>query len=418
MGGKLARLVKAARTPAVVDVKINWGNTDAALSPPAYAKSSAGDDFELVDAEDSPPSKPDTLVEKVGKLNLFAPDKPEEEEPTGPAKPKVVKPSDLPVEPVQQAPVVLRSLFSGMRYTVFAIIQAASLPEGIPTEIKITGKVQRSEQEVELVVPVTKATSFDAAPIHVLAGRKLIESAEDGVHSFGKDIADDPAALAAHLKAKIVSLGTIYGLSSSHTSFVAIGDFLAPEQLGAAKKPMALGKASLFSSFTAGPTPSGAWGSPRRSDRGGTFGAIPPPPPAPAIRGSPQPILSRMRASVFGAGGGGQEESSKKRKSAAAAGYNSGTPAPQGVPLPTAAAAAAPAQFSVGPAQAPSGLFGAFGGNPSGGYGQAPSASFGQPSSGFGQPPIPRLPRTCWLRWLGCRRSMAIGPCQTSCFDS
>lgn len=318
MSGKVARLLKAARSPPVTDVCVDWLDDVTTIT-------TEEEDFELVEAE--PTQQPPSVEPAAIKISLFG-DNVSEPAETGPPKAPVILASQLPHEPVQQGPLQLPSLYPGMRYSVFAIVQASALKEGIPQQLKVIGRVNGSRQEVELVVPVTQVASFSAAPIHTLAARKLIESAEDGHHALPAKIAKDSSLLKAYLKAKIIDLGTRYSLTSTHTSFVAVDERdVNPGRVAAqpARAPVSCKPQSPISL----PAPGGVFG--RQSKQAipmpalrtasfaapsalfgqhqgglggssrGVFGSLPPPPSAPAALHDSSVIRSRSAASsVFG----------------------------------------------------------------------------------------------------------------------
>ncbi|KAH7908758.1 von Willebrand factor type A domain-containing protein, partial [Hygrophoropsis aurantiaca] len=162
--GKCTRLVRAARTAPVSDIKVSW-------------------------------SVP---------VNLFQPDT----DPTtaddelGP-----------PPAPVQQAPYVIPSFFPTSRAQMFAIIPRGAA--NVEQEIKVTGFVQAANVPVEIVVPLQNLIySSQTAFIHASAANALIRELEDKIR-FGPQEAD---------RMDIVRLGTVYGLSSRFTSFLAVDD--------------------------------------------------------------------------------------------------------------------------------------------------------------------------------------------------
>lgn len=85
--------------------------------------------------------------------------------------------------------------------------------------IKVTGIVADTGASVEAEVEVIhSSTSF----IHTLAARSLISDREDGQQMFSPSVTSSANILKAHLEADIIRLGTTYGLTSKHTSFVAV----------------------------------------------------------------------------------------------------------------------------------------------------------------------------------------------------
>ncbi|KAJ7657872.1 von Willebrand factor type A domain-containing protein [Mycena polygramma] len=211
--GKIARMLKAAKTPPISDITVDWGRapiTEKAASPPDT------DDFEIVE---------EVGEKKKKTLNIFdeAIDDPMEvDSKPAPPPPEVVLP---PPSPVQQAPFSIRNLFPNIRLNVYAILQGKSFPK----TVTIRGSTFDGA-EIELPVPVILShlqNAPDAPPaIHVLAARKIVQDLEDGHHGLAKTLAnpDDADLLARTVKASIVRLGKTYSIVSSHTSFVAVDE--------------------------------------------------------------------------------------------------------------------------------------------------------------------------------------------------
>ncbi|KAF7319058.1 hypothetical protein HMN09_00242000 [Mycena chlorophos] len=203
--GKIARLLKASRTPSVVDVSVDWGVPMEKLE----------DDFELVEEKVE-----DRLKTK---LNIFDVDA---EDPTllDQALPPPPPPVALPPPPaVQQSPFKIANLVPGTRLTVYAILQGTTVPETV-----ILRGSTASGHEIELRVPVTCShlptnSDSNASAIHALAARKLIQNLEDGSHALS-DAIDDPDLLKRTVNASIARLETTYSIASSQTSFVAVDE--------------------------------------------------------------------------------------------------------------------------------------------------------------------------------------------------
>ncbi|EJD48276.1 hypothetical protein AURDEDRAFT_113100 [Auricularia subglabra TFB-10046 SS5] len=207
---KLVGLLKAARSAVVQDITVDWG---VPLEP--------DQDFEMVDANDAGPLSPNLpVVAPTEPVSLFSETIPPASNPAlGPEDVKVVLP---PPPALQQAPTHLDDLpplYPGFRCSIFALIR---LPPDAPLPTKVTVKGRMQGVPVSLDVPVVPAPpvtlNSDRVPfIHVLAARALIQSLED-------DSLKITAPLNPVMKAKIVRLGTRYGIASSHTSFVAIDE--------------------------------------------------------------------------------------------------------------------------------------------------------------------------------------------------
>ncbi|KAH8828757.1 hypothetical protein DL96DRAFT_1015987 [Flagelloscypha sp. PMI_526] len=219
--GKCSRLVRAARTPPIQDLQIFW--TGEERSAPL------DDDFEMVEddtttlVETSKSSASDAAVTPAT-VSLFDGDAADSDE-VGPAPaPTVHLP---PPSAIQQAPLQPQSLFPGSRSQIYAIIAGKQTP--IPNSLKLKGTITTTGAVVELDVPICKLVQPHGSRLdflHVLAAKALISDRENKIHGFSSDLAlsfeDDNELRDAYLKADIVRLGVMYGLSSRHTSFVAV----------------------------------------------------------------------------------------------------------------------------------------------------------------------------------------------------
>ncbi|KAK7055127.1 von Willebrand factor type A domain-containing protein [Favolaschia claudopus] len=211
--GKIARLLKAARTPLITDINIDWGVSPVA-APPATAEE---DDFVMI--EDENESKGEGKV--VSTLNVFdeAVDPLQMDVQPPPAAPEVVLP---PSAQVQQSPFKIRTLSPGNRLNAYAILQG----QNVPQNITLSGTTMDGSS-IQLVVPVTLSNlpnALDTSPaVHALSARKIIQDIEDGQHAIttSPDIAD---LLARTTKALVARLGKTYSISSSQTSFVAVDE--------------------------------------------------------------------------------------------------------------------------------------------------------------------------------------------------
>lgn len=140
-------------------------------------------------------------------------------------------PADIPAlappPPVQQAPHSLTKIFSGFRFTVFAITSFRA----VPTSVRLKTKVEGDPVPHELIVRVRRVKPFretnehSIVPIvHTLAARKLIMELDDATGPLPTPAPGD-ALLASEddlRRAGIVRLALTYQLVSKHTSFVAI----------------------------------------------------------------------------------------------------------------------------------------------------------------------------------------------------
>ncbi|KAF7345085.1 hypothetical protein MVEN_01672100 [Mycena venus] len=201
--GKIARMLKAAKTPPISNISVDWGRSAASMSkektdnPPDY------DDSELMEDAN----------EKKKKKKRTTP---------VPLPPEVILP---PVPPVQCAPFHIQNLFPNIRLNVYAILQGKAIPE-----IVVLRGSTFDGAEIELPIPVVLShleTVSGAPPaVHTLAARKIIQDLEDGKHGLAKILANpnDQDLLARTVKGSIIRLGKTYSIASSHTSFVAIDD--------------------------------------------------------------------------------------------------------------------------------------------------------------------------------------------------
>ncbi|KAK7055094.1 von Willebrand factor type A domain-containing protein [Favolaschia claudopus] len=216
--GKIARMLKAARTPPISDISVDWGRKESKTTKETGAVDD--DDFEIV--EDAPSSeKP---AEKKT-LNIFDESVTDSmdvgQKPAPPAAP-VVLPD---FAEVQQAPYKIQNLFPNIRLNIYAILQGKTIPQ----TVTIRGTTADGAS-IELPVPVTLShlqNTPDAPPaLHALAARKIIQDLEDGKHALKESLAkpDDSDLLKRTVKASIVRLGTTYSIVSTHTSFVAIDE--------------------------------------------------------------------------------------------------------------------------------------------------------------------------------------------------
>ncbi|KAJ7131734.1 von Willebrand factor type A domain-containing protein, partial [Mycena crocata] len=185
--GKVARMLKAAKTPVISNISVDWGRSFEIAKVPEPEN-----DFEMVDETPAPPAPPVTLSSPSA---------------------------------VQQSPFKIRNLFPGIRLKVYAILQGRNIPK----TVILKGSTGEGA-EIELPIPVTLShlpNDPEASPaVHALAARKIIQDLEDGQHGLTASLAnpDDTDLLARTVKASIVRLGKTYFISSTHTSFVAVDE--------------------------------------------------------------------------------------------------------------------------------------------------------------------------------------------------
>ncbi|CAK5271408.1 unnamed protein product [Mycena citricolor] len=200
--GKVARLLKAAKTPVIGDVHVDWGST--------VVSDEAEEEFELLECPPAPQTK------RSAKLNLFDCDVDVLESDDSPAPPPSLEINLPPIPSAQQSPFKIRSLLPGVRCTVYAILQSSQ----IPPKVVLHGTTADGAT-IELPVDVT-ASCLGTIALHAISARKIIQDLEDGQHGLARD--GDPDLLSRTVNAAIVRLGTKYGIASSQTSFVAVDE--------------------------------------------------------------------------------------------------------------------------------------------------------------------------------------------------
>ncbi|KAJ7041174.1 von Willebrand factor type A domain-containing protein [Mycena alexandri] len=285
--GKIARMLKAARTPMITGIAVDWGVPT--VVDPKIANSAAeesDDEFVIV-------SEVDAKGKGKAPLNVFdeSVDPLQMDDQSVPSPPAVVL-SSPPL--VQQSPFKMQSLSPGNRLNVYAILQGTTVPK----VVTLTGLAEDGSK-IELSIPVNLSNlpnTPDSPPaIHALAARKIIQDIEDGQHAITTSIPEDADLLARTVKAHIVRLAKLYSIMSSHTSFVAVDQSshtLGDSQLAAAERWKGMSHAfrsqpgpMARTASMAGP-PSAVGGKRTRSKRGEPreIGKIPlPPGPSAAI---------------------------------------------------------------------------------------------------------------------------------------
>ncbi|KAJ7147306.1 von Willebrand factor type A domain-containing protein, partial [Mycena filopes] len=197
--GKIARMLKAALTPMVTDIMVDWG------IEAAKPEEGEDDDFVVVSGEEQ-------KVEEEKILNVF-------DQTVDPLQwdPQLFPPVVLaPPPPVQQSPFKIRSLSPGNRLNVYAILQGKTIPK----TVTLTGRTEDGSK-IELSVPVTISSLPnvpDSPPaIHALAAHKIIQDLEDGQHGI-------PTFVPGTVAASIVRLAKQHSIASSQTSFIAVDE--------------------------------------------------------------------------------------------------------------------------------------------------------------------------------------------------
>ncbi|KAJ7166580.1 von Willebrand factor type A domain-containing protein [Mycena filopes] len=259
--GKLARLMKAAKSPVILNISVDWGRP---LAEPGKAAGLEDDDFEMVEELGEKPKATLNVFDKaVNTLDV------DDAQVPPPAKVILAAPPA-----VQQSPFKIRNLFPGVRLNLYAIMQGRDIPK----TVTLRGSTSDgAEIELPISVSLSHLQNTPGAPpaIHALAARKIIQDLEDGQHALLSALAnpDDADLLARTVKASIVRLGKTYSIASTHTSFVAV-DESTPESLHLAV-PSALSAAST--------------GDEAKSVRARAFRRAPHPPPDPPAGSAPPP---------------------------------------------------------------------------------------------------------------------------------
>ncbi|GAA6005506.1 VIT and vWA domain-containing protein [Rhodotorula paludigena] len=288
--GKTARLLKAARSPQILNARLDFGES----ADRAMKQACLDDDFEVVDATEG--TEKLALEDKADSsskapLNLFDESVDPLAQDVGPAPP--AKPVELPSPPpLQLAPRAIRGLYPGTRLHAYGIVSPASL---LHDKVTLRGELA-SGQQLALEIPVVEAHSVgsstaDNAPfVHAIAARKLIQDLEDGEHDFASSLdKKDDDLVSRTVKAAVVRLGKTYSLASSHTSFVAV-DEAEVDAARKQRKRIALPPPPMRAPVLFGGAPPAPGASPFMRSRMAapaaatfsTFAAVPPAPPAPA----------------------------------------------------------------------------------------------------------------------------------------
>ncbi|KAF7373315.1 hypothetical protein MSAN_00541000 [Mycena sanguinolenta] len=277
--GKIARLLKASKTPVISNISVDWGR----LSAEAVDTPGTQDDFEMIEKDAVGKKTLNVFDQTVDPIHL--------DETQAPPPPPVILSAP---SAVQQSPFTIRNLFPGVRLHVYSILKGRSVPKSVI----LRGSTPEGA-EIELTIPVTQShlQNDPHAPtaIHALAARKIIQDLEDGNHALQATLSnpDDTDLLARTVKASIVRLGKTYSISSKHTSFVAVDEAtprappvvvraMSLEQDRDIRRAEAQSRSRLRASLFSLPSAPSAPPPPRR-------GRPAPPPPPPPQRGCPAP---------------------------------------------------------------------------------------------------------------------------------
>ncbi|KAF7345090.1 hypothetical protein MVEN_01672600 [Mycena venus] len=215
--GKIARMLKAARTPLITDIAVDWGVL--------AVEEDKDDGFVIISDderdEDETKGKGKGTEKEKTTLSIFEETVDPMQVVTEPPPPPPAVVLSPPFQ-VQQSPFKIRTLSPGNRLNVYAILQGKAVPKAVA----LTGLTEDGS-ELRLSVPVTLSSlpyAPDSPPaIHALAARKIIQDIEDGQHAIALSVSDADL-LARTVKASIVHLAKTYSISSSQTSFVAVDE--------------------------------------------------------------------------------------------------------------------------------------------------------------------------------------------------
>ncbi|KAJ3101743.1 hypothetical protein HDU97_001093 [Phlyctochytrium planicorne] len=180
---KVIKMLKAAMLPPIKDCRIHWTNG-------SKPHESAEEDFEVIGDKDfnkqaSTSEVPPSTLSEISESKKL----------------------------IQQTPFEIRSIFPGVRFNAYALLDASA---PVPNEVTITAL--SPDGSVELSIPVIQAK--EGVTIHTMAARKLIKDIEYG-QSFLSPMFEG-ASPKDTAKEEIIRLGTKFCLASKHTSFLAI----------------------------------------------------------------------------------------------------------------------------------------------------------------------------------------------------
>ncbi|RIA99005.1 hypothetical protein C1645_557241 [Glomus cerebriforme] len=129
-------------------------------------------------------------------------------------------PSDIFTDiKVQQVPYFIPSIYSGVRFIVYCILEKNIKPCKV-----ITLKATSQDGPMKLEIPLDPVT-LQGSKIHRLAARKLIQDIDDEksfLHKHPKNV--DKHIPASLVKEYIVNLGKTFNLASKYTSFIGIDE--------------------------------------------------------------------------------------------------------------------------------------------------------------------------------------------------
>ncbi|GLB42640.1 hypothetical protein LshimejAT787_1200890 [Lyophyllum shimeji] len=207
--GKCARLVAAARMVPVKNLKVQWERSPDGPSPPG-----SGDGCEGGEGATGP-------VSLSGSSFQF--------------------PTDVgPQTRSRQAPSKFPDFLPGTRLHAYAIVPKST---AVTKSLKITGFIPAINRPYEETIPIIPMLhSYQNRFLHTCAAKAFIQELEDGART---------GMSAQEMKDEIIYYGTTFGLTSRHTSFLAVdNDQPTP-------RPVGLGH-DIFTMFAVAPPPKAA----------------------------------------------------------------------------------------------------------------------------------------------------------------
>eukprot|EP00041_Stephanoeca_diplocostata_P021253 m.490577 g.490577 ORF g.490577 m.490577 type:complete len:941 (-) comp21779_c0_seq1:160-2982(-) len=206
---KVIQQLKHALQPALTEVSIEWEGAMGA--PPVYTSvaSSSTPDAPPAAEESAPKSVFGAFAAgAVGSLLNFS------------AR-TVPPPNPALSEGFARAPFNTPPIFSGERFLSYCLVEQGGVA---PQAVHITAKTPAGNLDVRLEVRPQDIVQGTA--VHAMAARALVQDLEDGRSWLGPlDRTGDKT------KAEIIRLGLKYGLTTKHTSYVAVQEGRDIEQL-------------------------------------------------------------------------------------------------------------------------------------------------------------------------------------------
>ncbi|RIA99410.1 von Willebrand factor type A domain-containing protein [Glomus cerebriforme] len=193
MDKKVIGMLKNALKPPIKDYKITWIDNDI-----------------LESIEESTKEKEPEVIQDKPTISFMS----NNTEPPSPPPSNIF--TDIKV---QQAPYFIPSIYPGVRFIVYCILEKNIKPCKV-----ITLKATSQDGPMKLDIPLDPIT-LQGSKIHRLAARKLIQDLNDEksfLHNHPKNAGKHiPASL---VKEYIIKLGKTFNLASKHTSFIAIDE--------------------------------------------------------------------------------------------------------------------------------------------------------------------------------------------------